>query len=148
MKSAEKRTWLPPESRRRLSVRGTSPQPVVESKFDAARDRSSAEDKQGESQQATAALKQKSSQMISPNTPFEAATEFSEGAASQRGLPLSSPAESHEVTSKPIQQPVSYSSPAEPAQEADLKKFFLEGTAGSFVKCLLRYAEKMKKPTR
>ena len=103
-----RRTWLPAEARRRLSVHGkvtnvdalmsrSSPAVAGGAQFGESGVRTSAKDLAIQS----SAAQGKSSELISPKTPFACGHEFSETTASGHSPGVVSPAASQEVNSKP-----------------------------------------------
>lgn len=96
-KDTTRRTWLPAEARRRLSVHGKA------KNLDHMTTRSSPALSMGSQPETSsgAAGKGNCSQLISPNTPLDCGHDFSDTTLSGQSASAASPAASQEVTSKP-----------------------------------------------
>lgn len=102
-KGTTKRTWLPAEGRRRLSVhgKGKNVDQMITRSSPALTGGSEPRTSSGGLVTQGAAGKGDCSQLISPNTPLECGHEFSDSTLSGQSPSAASPAASQEVTSKP-----------------------------------------------
>ncbi len=96
-----RRTWLPAEARRRLSVHGKVANLDPSTTISSTAATGGAQPASRGTEATDKAAHAKSSELISPNTPFECGHEFSESTVSGHSPTAASPAASQEVNSKP-----------------------------------------------
>lgn len=113
-----RRTWLPAEAKRRLSVHGKAKyvDPVTTRSSPALSRESQPKTSSGGHTTQDAAGKGNCSQLISPNTPLDCGHDFSDTTLSGQSPSAASPTRSQEVNSKPSLLPSQFPAPRVPRE--------------------------------